>query len=104
MSVSIAPSLLSADFAALSADVAKVERGGADLLHLDVMDGHFVPNITFGPLLVKAVHRVATVPLDVHLMIEHPDSYIPAFVEAGAARITVHVEVLPHLHRTVHLI
>jgi ribulose-phosphate 3-epimerase len=104
VSVSIAPSLLSADFAALSADVAKVERGGADLLHLDVMDGHFVPNITFGPLLVKAVHRVATVPLDVHLMIEHPDSYIPAFVEAGAARITVHVEVLPHLHRTVHLI
>jgi ribulose-phosphate 3-epimerase len=104
VSVSIAPSLLSADFAALAADVAKVERGGADLLHLDVMDGHFVPNITFGPLVVKAVHRVATVPLDVHLMIEHPDSYIPAFVEAGAARITVHVEVLPHLHRTVHLI
>jgi ribulose-phosphate 3-epimerase len=104
VSVSIAPSLLSADFSALAVDVAKVERGGADLLHLDVMDGHFVPNITFGPLLVKAVHRVATVPLDVHLMIEDPDAYIPAFVEAGAARITVHVEVLPHLHRTVHLI
>jgi len=102
--VLIAPSLLSADFSSLAAEVAKVERGGADLLHLDVMDGHFVPNITFGPLLVKAVHRVATVPLDVHLMIEHPDSYIPAFVEAGANRITVRVEVLPHLHRTVHLI
>jgi ribulose-phosphate 3-epimerase len=104
VSVSIAPSLLSADFSALAADVAKVERGGADLLHLDVMDGHFVPNITFGPLVVKAVHGVATIPLDVHLMIEDPDSYIPAFVEAGAARIAVHAEVLPHLHRTVHLI
>jgi ribulose-phosphate 3-epimerase len=104
VSVSIAPSLLSADFSALAADVAKVERGGADLLHLDVMDGHFVPNITFGPLVVKAIHRVATVPLDVHLMIEDPDSYIQAFVDAGAARIAVHAEVLPHLHRTVHLI
>ena len=104
MSVSIAPSVLSADFSALAAEVAKVERGGADLLHLDVMDGHFVPNITFGPLVVKAIHRVATVPLDVHLMIDDPDSFIPAFVEAGAARITVHAEVLPHLHRTVHLI
>jgi len=102
--VSIAPSLLSADFGALATDVAKVERGGADLLHLDVMDGHFVPNITFGPLVVRAVHKVATVPLDVHLMIEDPDRYIEAFVEAGAARIAVHAEVLPHLHRTVHLI
>jgi ribulose-phosphate 3-epimerase len=104
VSVFIAPSLLSADFSALAADVAKVERGGADLLHLDVMDGHFVPNITFGPLVVRAVHRVATVPLDVHLMILDPDRYIEAFVDAGAARIAVHVEVLPHLHRTVHLI
>jgi ribulose-phosphate 3-epimerase len=100
----IAPSLLSADFGALAADVATVERGGADLLHLDVMDGHFVPNITFGPLVVKAVHKVATVPLDVHLMILDPDRYIEAFVDAGAGRIAVHVEVLPHLHRTLHLI
>ncbi len=104
MSVLIAPSLLSADFATLATEVAKVERGGADLLHLDVMDGHFVPNITFGPLVVKAVHKVATVPLDVHLMILDPDRYIEAFVGAGAARIAVHVEVLPHLHRTLHLI
>jgi len=104
LSVLIAPSLLSADFTQLATDVATVERGGADLLHLDVMDGHFVPNITFGPLVVRAIHKVATVPLDVHLMIEAPDSYIAAFVEAGAARIAVHIEVLPHLHRTVQLI
>ena len=84
--------------------MAKVEQGGADLLHLDVMDGHFVPNITFGPLVVKAVHKVATVPLDVHLMILDPDRYIEAFVDAGADRIAVHAEVLPHLHRTLHLI
>jgi ribulose-phosphate 3-epimerase len=100
----IAPSLLSADFSSLAADVAKVERGGADLLHLDVMDGHFVPNITIGPLVVRAVHKVATVPLDVHLMIEEPDLYIKDFVEAGAARIAVHVEAVPHLHRTLHLV
>ena len=104
MSVRIAPSLLSADFAHLAEDIAKVERGGADLLHLDVMDGHFVPNITFGPLVVKAVRKVTTLPLDVHLMIEEPDRYIEAFVEAGADSIAVHAEVLPHLHRTVHLI
>jgi ribulose-phosphate 3-epimerase len=104
VSVLIAPSLLSADFSSLAADVARVERGGADLLHLDVMDGHFVPNITFGPLVVRAIHKVAKVPLDVHLMIEAPDSYIGAFVEAGSARIAVHVEVLPHLHRTIQLI
>jgi ribulose-phosphate 3-epimerase len=104
LSVSIAPSLLSADFGALASEVAKVERGGADLLHLDVMDGHFVPNITFGPLVVRAIRKVASVPLDVHLMIEEPDRYIEEFVEAGAARIAVHVEVLAHLNRTVHLI
>jgi len=104
LSVLIAASLLSADFSSLATDVAKVERGGADLLHLDVMDGHFVPNITIGPLVVRAVHRIATVPLDVHLMIEDPDLYIKDFVEAGAARIAVHVEAVPHLHRTLHLI
>ncbi len=104
MSVRIAPSLISADFAHLAEDIGKVERGGADLLHLDVMDGHFVPNITFGPLVVKAVRKVTALPLDVHLMIEAPDRYIEAFVEAGADSIAVHFEVLPHLHRTVHLI
>jgi ribulose-phosphate 3-epimerase len=104
MSILIAPSLLSADFADLRGEIAAVERGGADLIHVDVMDGHFVPNMTLGPLVVSAIRRLATVPLDVHLMIENPDRYIEAFVEAGAARISVHAEVLPHLHRTLHLI
>jgi len=104
MSVLIAPSILSADFAALGDAIAAVERGGADLIHVDVMDGHFVPNITIGPQVVQALKRVATVPLDVHLMITDPDLYIAAFVEAGAAMVSVHLEVLPHLHRTVHAI
>ena len=104
MSVAIAPSLLSADFSDLRSEIRKVEQGGADMLHLDVMDGHFVPNITFGPLVVRAVKKVATVPLDVHLMITDPDRYLEAFVDAGAANIAVHVEVLPHLHRTIQLI
>jgi ribulose-phosphate 3-epimerase len=104
MSVLIAPSILSADFAALGADIAAVERGGADLIHVDVMDGHFVPNLTLGPAVVRAVKGVAKVPLDVHLMITDPDRYIDAFAEAGAAMMSVHVEVLPHLHRTVHAI
>ncbi len=102
--VQIAPSILSADFAALGDAVAAAERGGADLIHVDVMDGHFVPNITIGPPVVKSLRRIATVPLDVHLMIEQPDRYIDAFAEAGAAMMSVHVEVLPHLHRTVHAI
>ena len=104
MTVRIAPSILAADFAALGAAIAAVERGGADLIHVDVMDGHFVPNITIGPPVVKSLRRVATVPLDVHLMIQDPDRYIDAFAEAGAAMISVHVEVLPHLHRTVQAI
>jgi ribulose-phosphate 3-epimerase len=104
MSVLIAPSILSADFAALGDAVAAVERGGADLIHVDVMDGHFVPNITIGVPVVKSLRRIATVPLDVHLMIEDPDRYIDAFADAGAAMISVHVEVLRHLHRTVHAI
>ena len=96
--------IIAADFGALADAVASAERGGADLLHLDVMDGHFVPNITFGALVVRAVRKVARVPLDVHLMIEDADRYIEEFVDAGAALISVHVEALPHLHRTVHLI
>ncbi len=100
----IAPSILSADFAALGAAIAAAERGGADLIHVDVMDGHFVPNITIGPPVVKSIKRVATVPLDVHLMITDPDKYAEAFVEAGADMLSVHVEVLPHLHRTIAFI
>jgi ribulose-phosphate 3-epimerase len=102
--VRIAPSILSADFAALGDAIRAVERGGADLIHVDVMDGHFVPNITIGPPVVASIKRVATVPLDVHLMITDPDRYIDAFRDAGAAMISVHVEVLPHLHRTIHAI
>jgi len=97
----VAPSILSADFAALGRDIAAVERGGADLIHVDVMDGHFVPNITIGPPVVRAIKRIATRPLDVHLMIQDPDRYIDDFAEAGASMISVHVEVLPHLHRTI---
>jgi len=102
--VRIAPSILSADFAALGAAVVAAERGGADLIHVDVMDGHFVPNITIGPLVVKSVKRIASVPLDVHLMITNPDAYAEAFVQAGADMLSVHVEVLPHLHRTISFI
>ncbi|HEX7137080.1 MAG TPA: ribulose-phosphate 3-epimerase, partial [Vicinamibacterales bacterium] len=104
MSVLIAPSILSAEFAAMGNSIAAAERGGADLIHVDVMDGHFVPNITIGPPVVKSIRRVATVPLDVHLMISDPDRYIGAFADAGAAMLSVHVEVLPHLHRTIHAI
>ena len=99
--IRIAPSILSADFAALGRDIAAVERGGAVLIHVDVMDGHFVPNITIGPPVVRAIKRVATRPLDVHLMIDEPDRYIDEFVAAGASMLSVHVEAVPHLHRTL---
>jgi len=102
--VRIAPSILSADFAALGSGIAAVERGGADLIHVDIMDGHFVPNLTMGPPVVVSIRKVAKVPLDVHLMIEDPDRYVEAFVRAGAAMISVHLEVLPHLHRTIQYI
>ena len=101
MSVRIAPSILSADFAALGAAVAAAEAGGADQIHVDVMDGHFVPNLTIGPPVVAALHRVTRLPLDVHLMITDPDRYIDRFAAAGAAAISVHVETTPHLHRTL---
>jgi ribulose-phosphate 3-epimerase len=104
MSVLIAPSILSADFARLGDAVAAVERGGADLIHVDVMDGHFVPNITIGVPVVKSLKKIAKVPLDVHLMIENADRYIDAFAEAGAGMISVHAEALAHVHRTVQAI
>jgi ribulose-phosphate 3-epimerase len=104
MSVRIAPSILSADFARLGDEVAAAERGGADLIHVDVMDGHFVPNITIGVPVVKSLKRIAKVPLDVHLMIENADRYLEAFAEAGAAMISVHVEALQHVHRTIQAI
>ena len=104
MNVRIAPSILSADFARLGDAVAAAERGGADLIHVDVMDGHFVPNITIGVPVVKSLKRIAKVPLDVHLMILNADRYIEAFAEAGAAMISVHVEALQHVHRTIQAI
>jgi ribulose-phosphate 3-epimerase len=104
VTVRIAPSILSADFAILGEQIAAVERGGADLIHLDVMDGHFVPNLTIGVPVVRSIRKVATVPLDVHLMIEEPDRYLESFVDAGASMISVHLEVLPHLHRTLQAI
>jgi ribulose-phosphate 3-epimerase len=100
----IAPSILSADFACLGQEIQAVEKAGADWIHVDVMDGHFVPNITMGPLVVEAVRRCTRLPVDVHLMITQPDAYIPDFAAAGADFISVQVEVCPHLHRTIHLI
>ncbi|WRP08403.1 ribulose-phosphate 3-epimerase [Rossellomorea aquimaris] len=100
----IAPSILSANFAELGNEIKDVEKGGADYIHVDVMDGHFVPNITLGPMIVKAVRPLTTLPLDVHLMIENPGQYIEAFADAGADYITVHVEADPHLHRTIQMI
>jgi len=100
----IAPSILSADFTRLGEHIAEAEAGGADWIHVDVMDGHFVPNITIGPLIVKAARRATELPLDVHLMIEEPDRYLEDFVEAGANWLTVHQEACPHLHRTVQKI
>ncbi len=102
--IKIAPSILSANFAKLGEDIKDVERGGADYIHVDVMDGHFVPNITIGPLIVDAIRPVTQLPLDVHLMIENPDQYIEMFAKAGADIISVHVEACPHLHRTIQLI
>lgn len=100
----IAPSILSADFSKLGEDIREVEAGGADYIHVDVMDGHFVPNITLGPPIVKAIRPITGLPLDVHLMISEPAKYVDAFVDAGADYITVHVEADPHIHRTIQMI
>lgn len=100
----IAPSILSADFSRLGEDIKAVEHAGADWIHIDVMDGHFVPNITIGPMITEAVNRVTDLPLDVHLMIEQPDRYIADFVKAGADYVSVHAEACTHLNRTVSLI
>ena len=97
----IVPSILSADFSALGEEIAAVEAAGADWIHIDVMDGHFVPNITMGPGVVKSLRKMTVLPFDVHLMIENPEQYIQPFAEAGSDRITVHMEALIHLHRTV---
>jgi len=99
--IKIAPSILAADFAALGHDIARVEAGGADQLHVDVMDGRFVPNITIGPVVVAAIRKRTRLPLDVHLMIVEPERYIPEFVAAGADMVTVHAEACPHLQRTL---
>jgi ribulose-phosphate 3-epimerase len=104
MKIQIAPSILSADFGRLTEEVRSVELAGADVIHVDVMDGHFVPNITIGPMAVKALRSITKLPLDVHLMIEFPDRYIEAFAQAGASWLTVHVEACTHLHRTIHAI
>jgi ribulose-phosphate 3-epimerase len=101
--IKLAPSILSADFARLGEQIDEVASAGADYIHIDVMDGHFVPNITIGPPVVASIRQVTTLPLDVHLMIEHPERYIPQFAEAGADIITVHVEASPHLHATIRL-
>jgi ribulose-phosphate 3-epimerase len=102
--VRIAPSILSADFGRLAEQVAEAEKGGADWIHVDVMDGHFVPNITIGPLVAAAARRATSLPIDVHLMIERPERYVDAFADAGADYLTVHVEACPHLHRVVQQI
>jgi ribulose-phosphate 3-epimerase len=102
--VQIVPSILAADFSQLASEIEKVERGGASMLHLDIMDGHFVPNFTIGPPVVKAIRRVTTLKLDLHFMITDPDRYAPIFIEAGADQISVQQEVCPHLDRTLHMI
>lgn len=104
MNKKIAPSILSANFAKLGEEISSVEKAGADFIHVDVMDGHFVPNITIGPPVVKSIKKVATKPLDVHLMIQNPEKYIPDFLDAGADIISVHPESTPHIQRALSMI
>lgn len=100
----IAPSILSADFANLARDIRTVQEGGADMIHVDVMDGHFVPNLTFGPGMVAAIRPVTSLPLDVHMMVDDPEQWIPAFAKAGADTMLIHVEATPHIYRAMQLI
>lgn len=102
--VQIVPSILSADFARLGEDIAKVEQGGAQMLHIDIMDGHFVPNLTFGPPVVESIRKISNLTFDCHLMIEDPDTYAPMFIAAGANQVSVHQEACRHLDRTLHMI
>ena len=101
MVIKIAPSILSADFSKLGEDIVKLEKGGADWIHVDVMDGHFVPNLSFGPMVMKAIRHLTKVPFDVHLMMDNPMDFVDEFISAGADSITLHAEVLPHLHRSI---
>lgn len=102
--IKIAPSVLAADFTKLESQIKEVEAAGADWIHIDVMDGQYVPNITFGPVIVRAIRRITALPLDVHLMVLEPDHLIPSFIDAGASNITVHIEAIKHIHRTIGLI
>jgi ribulose-phosphate 3-epimerase len=102
--IKIAPSILASDFSRLGEEISRAEKAGADMIHLDVMDGHFVPNITIGPPVIKSLRRVTSLPFDVHLMIDNPERYIEAFVDAGADILSVHVEKNPHLHRTIEMV
>jgi ribulose-phosphate 3-epimerase len=102
MVIQIAPSILAADFSRLGEEVALMEQGGADWIHIDIMDGHYVPNLSFGPMVVKAIRPVTKIPFDVHLMMDNPMEYVDEFIEAGADSITIHAEVLPHLHRSIN--
>lgn len=104
MKKKIAPSILSADFARLADEIHALEEAGADILHIDVMDGHFVPNFTIGPPIIASLKKVSRLPLDVHLMMTNPDDFIPDFIDAGSDNLTVHVETCPHLHRTIQSI
>lgn len=104
MKIKIAPSILTADFGCLAEQIALLEKGGADSLHLDIMDGHFVPNLTFGPAVVASLRKVTSLPFDIHLMTEHPENFLEAFAAAGGNSFTVHAEACPHLHRVIQLI
>jgi ribulose-phosphate 3-epimerase len=102
--IKIAPSILASDFSKLGEEISRVEKAGADMIHIDVMDGHFVPNLTIGPPVIKSLRHVTSLPFDAHLMIDNPERYIEAFVDAGADILSVHVEKNPHLHRTIEMI